>query len=628
MRRSGGGFCIKRAFSLSEVDSLMTVRRLDPILVDRIAAGEVVERPASAVKELVENALDAGARRIDVAIEDGGRKLIRVVDDGCGMNEADLALAVERHATSKIPDGDLTHIATLGFRGEALPSIAAVADLSIETRATGADHGFSIRVEAGHKRPLRAASWPRGTKIEVRDLFAATPARLKFLKSERSETSAIADVVKRLAMAHPHVRFHLANSSGASFDYPACVQDAAGSVRRIAQVLGEEFAANAIEIDAERSGVRLTGLAGLPTFNRANAQMQYVYVNGRPVRDKLFAGAIRAAYLDFLSHDRHPAVVLFVDCEFATVDVNVHPAKAEVRFADPGLVRGLVVGALKQALGAASHRSADTPARAALDILAARASNYALPSHARRSDWRPAPTLDWDARRSPNAPSGFAESAQAVFITDAPMADARANESDAAAQANAPLGAARAQVHETYIIAQTQDGVVIVDQHAAHERLVYEKLKRQREETGVARQILLIPCVVELDNDRMEALLPALTELAELGLVLEPFGPGAVLVRESPAILGEIDHARLVGDIADVLSEDGDSRALSRKLDHVLATCACHHSVRAGRRLTGEEMNALLREMETTPGAGQCNHGRPTYVELKLSDIEKLFGRK
>jgi len=606
----------------------LPVRRLDPILIDRIAAGEVVERPASAVKELVENALDAGARRIDVAIEEGGRKLIRVIDDGSGMNDADLALAVERHATSKIPDGDLSHIVTLGFRGEALPSIAAVADLTIETRAAGADHGFSIRVEAGDKHPLRAASWPRGTKIEVRDLFAATPARLKFLKSERSETSAIVDVTKRLAMAHPQVRFHFASNGGALFDYAACEEGAVGRRRRIADALGEGFGANAMEIDAERGGVRLSGLAGLPTFNRANAQMQYVYVNARPVRDKLFAGAIRAAYLDFLAHDRHPAVVLFIECDPASVDVNVHPAKAEVRFADPGHVRGLVVGALKQALSMASHRSADTSARAAIDILTARANNYALPPHARRGDWRPSPVLDWDARHSPNAPPGFAESAQASFTTGAPMADSRAHEAKAAEHDEAPLGAARAQIHETYIVAQTQDGLVIVDQHAAHERLVYERLKRQREAKGVERQLLLIPTVVELDRERLDALTPALPELAEFGLLLEPFGPGAVLVRESPALLGEVDHARLVADIADILAEEGDARALSRKLDHVLATCACHHSVRAGRRLSGEEMNALLREMEATPGAGQCNHGRPTYVELKLSDIEKLFGRK
>lgn len=592
----------------------MPVRRLDPILVDRIAAGEVVERPASAVKELVENALDAGATRIDVAIEAGGKRLIRVIDDGCGMDAHDLALAIERHATSKIPDGDLTNIATLGFRGEALPSIAAVADLTIETRAMGAPHGYAIRIEAGEKRGLAACAWPRGTKIEARVLFAATPARLKFLKTERTETAAIVDIVKRLALANPQARFTLSADSGALFDYAASGDDRA---RRIAQILGEDFAANAFELDAAREGVRLSGLAGLPTYSRGNAQMQYVYVNGRPVRDKLFAGAIRAAYLDFLSSDRHPIAALFIDCDPRIVDVNVHPAKAEVRFADPGLVRGLVVGALKQALAVKSGRSAGAGARAAIDALSrGNGARYAAP-----------PPANWNLSRSPYAPTGFEETPQAAFDHGAPMADARAHETPAQ-DAESPLGAARAQLHETYIIAQTRDGLVIVDQHAAHERIVYEKLKRQRQETGVARQMLLIPAVIELDESRMNALAPTLEELAALGLALEPFGPGAVLVRETPALLGEIDCKRLVEDIADLLAEDGDARGLSRRLDHVLATCACHHSVRAGRRLSAPEMNALLREMETTPGAGQCNHGRPTYVELKLADIEKLFGRR
>ena len=592
----------------------MPVRRLDPILIDRIAAGEVVERPASAVKELIENALDAGASRVDIAIEDGGRKLIRVVDDGCGMSADDLALSVERHATSKIPDGDLTNIATLGFRGEALPAIAAVADLSIDTRAQGSPHGLTIRVEAGEKRGLLPGNWPRGTRIEARDLFAATPARLKFLKSERAETAAVVDVVKRLAMGRADVRFGFGAGSGALLDYSACGASEAGRARRIAQVLGEEFAQNAVRIDAARGAFRLAGLAGLPTFNRANAQMQFVYVNGRPVRDRLFAGAMRAAYLDFLSHDRHPALVLFLDCEPGAVDVNVHPAKAEVRFADPGLVRGLVVGALKEALAGAMHRASDTGARSALDMIAAR---------------RAAAPANWDIRESPSAPPGFSDGAQAAFATGAPQANAHGCDlAPESADLDAPLGAARAQLHETYILAQTKDGLVIVDQHAAHERLVYEKLKRQREESGVVRQALLLPVVVELDEGRMNALATATAELAELGLALEPFGPGAVLVRESPAVLGEVDHARLVADIADALSEEGDARALSRRLDHVLATCACHHSVRAGRRLAPQEMNALLRDMETTPGAGQCNNGRPTYVELKLSDIEKLFGRR
>jgi DNA mismatch repair protein MutL len=609
----------------------MAVRRLDPVLVDRIAAGEVIERPAAAVKELIENALDAGATRIDVAIEAGGRRLIRVIDDGCGMDESDLALAVERHATSKIPDGDLTNIATLGFRGEALPSIAAVADLTIDTRAARAPHGFSIRVEAGERRGLAASNWPRGTRIEARDLFAATPARLKFLKSDRTETAAVVDVVKRLAMAHPHTRFALAADDGALFDYPAFGADASGLARRIAQVLGEEFRANAFEIAAERGDARLSGLAGLPTYHRGNAQWQYVYVNGRPVKDKLFSGAIRAAYMDFLAHDRYPALALFIVCDPRSVDVNVHPAKAEVRFSDPGLVRGLVVGALKQALVEKSHRSSSASARTAIDML----SRSARPGSS--SGYVASPPANWDVRRSPAAPAGFSDRGQAGFDVGAPSVDARPHETALsvdepwpgveAAEA-APLGAARAQLHETYIIAQTHDGLVIVDQHAAHERLVYEKLKRQRAENGVARQILLIPVVVDLDETRMNALAPAFEELAALGLVLESFGPGAVLVRETPSILGDIDHKRLVADIADLLAEDGDARGLSRRLDHVLATCACHHSVRAGRRLSAAEMNALLRDMETTPGAGQCNHGRPTYVELKLADIEKLFGRK
>ncbi len=616
--------------------ALMPVRRLDAVLVDRIAAGEVIERPAAAVKELVENALDAGARRIDVAIEAGGRRLIRVVDDGCGMDENDLALAVERHATSKIPDGDLTNIATLGFRGEALPSIAAVADLTIDTRAAHAPHGLSIRVEAGERRGLGASNWPRGTRIEARDLFAATPARLKFLKSDRTETAAVVDVVKRLAMAHPQTRFSLAADDGALIDYPACGADAAARARRIAQVLGEEFRINAFEIAAERGDARLSGLAGLPTYHRGNAQWQYVYVNGRPVKDRLFSGAIRAAYMDFLAHDRHPALALFIDCAPGSVDVNVHPAKAEVRFADPGLVRGLVVGALKQALAGTSHRSSSASAQTAIDMLSrsARASSS--------SSYRGSPPAHWELGRSPAAPAGFSERAQAAFDVGAPAVDARPHDTalsvdegwldaaptQSAPPESAPLGAARAQLHETYIIAQTRDGLVIVDQHAAHERLVYEKLKRQRAERGVARQLLLIPIVVDLDDTRMNALTPAIDELANLGLVLESFGPGAVLVRETPSILGEIDHRRLVADIADLLAEDGDARGLTRRLDHVLATCACHHSVRAGRRLNAAEMNALLREMEITPGAGQCNHGRPTYVELKLADIEKLFGRK
>ena len=600
----------------------MTIRRLDPILADRIAAGEVVERPAAAVKELVENALDAGASRIDVTIEGGGQKLLRVIDDGGGMDEADLRLCVERHATSKIPDGDLTNIATLGFRGEALPSIGSVARLEIFSRTAQGDHGARLRVEFGAVEGPAPVSGPPGTRVEVRDLFAATPARLKFLKSERAEAQAVADVVKRLAMANPGVRFGLGGEGLAGFDYQACPEGRDGLLTRLTQVLGRDFRENALAVEAQRDDMRLWGFAGLPTWHRANALAQYVFVNGRPVRDKQVAGAVRAAYMDFLSSDRHPTLALFLDCPPHKVDVNVHPAKAEVRFADPGFLRGFVIGSLKETLASALHRATPSGAPAALQAFAQ----------------RPAPVGNWDWRASPAAPSapaaphlfdaapdGFAE----AYLTDTPSADSRAHAAEAAPQdAAAPLGAARAQIHETYIVAQTRDGLVLVDQHAAHERLVYERLKRQRSERGVARQALLSPLVVDFDPADVARLVEAAPLLDSLGLSVEAFGPGAVAVHEAPAELKSGAIEPLLRDLADSLAEDGAAAPLERKLDHVLATMACHHSVRAGRRLTPEEMNALLREMERTPGSGQCNHGRPTYVELKLADIEKLFGRR
>ncbi|MDE2578132.1 MAG: DNA mismatch repair endonuclease MutL [Hyphomicrobiales bacterium] len=593
----------------------MTIRLLDPVTIDRIAAGEVVERPASVVKELVENALDAGATRIEVAIEDGGAKLIRVIDDGAGMDADDLALAVERHATSKLPDGDLANIATLGFRGEALASIGSVARLTIETRPRGGAHGFAIRVDAGLKGAVQPSAWPAGARIEARDLFAATPARLKFLKTARAEAQAVADVLRRIALSRADVAFVLSGEGVTGFDWKR-----AEPQRRMAQVLGEDFIENALTLDAQREGVRLSGYAGLPTWHRASAAMQYMFVNGRPVRDRALAGALRAAYADHLPAGRHGAVALFIACDPHEVDVNVHPAKAEVRFRDAGLVRGLVIGAIREAIAGAGHRAANN-ASAALGMMARGPL-----------DWRargPRPSGDWDWRQSPVAPPGFAEAAQTAFESFAPSADARAQAG--APQADdiaAPLGAARAQVHETYIIAQTRDGMVIVDQHAAHERLVYEKLKRQRAEQGIARQLLLAPAVVDLDESAAARVIAAAPELEQLGLAVEAFGPGAVLVRETPALLGEADVQRLLRDVADTLAEDESVAGVARKLDHVLATFACHHSVRAGRRLRPEEMNALLREMEATPGSGQCNHGRPTYVELKLADIEKLFGRR
>jgi DNA mismatch repair protein MutL len=545
--------------------------------------------------------------------------LIRVSDDGRGMSLEDLALAVERHATSKLPDGDLSAIATLGFRGEALPSIGSVAELLIETRGADAPHGARISVAFGEKGAVSPCARTKGTRVEVRDLFASVPARLKFLKSERAEAQAVADIVKRLAIAHPNVRFSLASDQGGGCDY-AAMHGPDALARRLADVLGREFAENCIAVDAAREDFALTGHAGLPTFNRANALSQYMFVNGRPVRDKLLAGSVRAAYLDFLAGDRHGVAALFVACPPREVDVNVHPAKAEVRFRDPGLVRGLVIGALKEALANARHRASSEGGRSALHILS---RGTALQSY----DWRRSPAAP--AQETRDFAPGFTEQEQRAFVIDAPAADARANAAPSAPETlDAPLGAARAQVHENYIVAQTRDGIVLVDQHAAHERLVYERLKRQRETHGIARQALLVPTVVDMEPSDVARIVAAADELAELGLLVESFGPGAVLVREMPALLQNADARKLLQDVADHLAEDDSAGALKRSLDKVLATLACHNSVRAGRRLNAEEMNALLREMEATPGSGQCNHGRPTYVELKLADIERLFKRR
>jgi DNA mismatch repair protein MutL len=610
----------------------MPVRRLDPLLIDRIAAGEVVERPASVVKELIENALDAGATRIEVAIEAGGRRLIRVSDNGSGMSAADLELAVERHATSKLPDGDLSAIATLGFRGEALPSIASVATLEIATRDESASHGCLIRVDQGLKRAIVPAAQQRGTRVEVRDLFAATPARLKFLKTDRSEAQALKDVVQRLAMAHPAVGFACYGSDITAFDYPPCEAGEAGLLSRLTQILGKDFRDNALRVDAARENVLLEGYAGLPTWHRANASAQYLFVNGRAVRDKILLGAVRAAYVDYLPPGRYPALVLFLSCDPHEVDVNVHPAKAEVRFRDQGLVRGLIIGALKQTLEGALHRASPTNGiAAALERL----NTHRGASYAANGYTAPHASASWDWRQSPARPTGFAEPDQDQFETCvAPHADTRPHETalpaeTAAAVFEAPLGAARAQFHDTYILAQTKDGIVIVDQHAAHERLVYERLKAARAEQGIERQILLIPAIVEMGEADVERLIDAAPRLAEFGLAVEAFGPGAVAVHEMPSVLKGGDIERLLRDLADVLAEDERASVpLERRLDHVLATMACHHSVRAGRRLSAEEMNALLREMERTPGAGQCNHGRPTYISLSLADVETLFGRR
>jgi DNA mismatch repair protein MutL len=609
----------------------MTIRRLPPELINRIAAGEVVERPASVVKELIENALDAGAMRIDIQADGGGLARILVADDGQGLSRDELPLAVERHATSKLIAGadgeyDLLRIATLGFRGEALPSIASVARLSIASRARGQDAAYRIVVDAGAAAGVAPSAFDQahGARVEVRDLFHATPARLKFMKSERAEAMAIAEAVKRQAMADEGVAFTLDLDGRRTLRLAAEHAGPAGRLARLAAVLGREFADNALSIDQEREGVRLTGYTGLPTYNRGSAAHQYLFVNGRAVRDRLLHGALRAAYADFLARDRHPAAALYLTLDPTLVDVNVHPAKAEVRFRDPALVRGLIIGALRHALAAAGHRASTTVSASALGT------------------FRPEPAAGfsaWTAGGWPAASSGRLAGFGAVSARSEPWASTPAHgEFDKLAPAAAlrveedepdyPLGAARAQVHGTYIVAQTRDGVVIVDQHAAHERLVYERMKAQLAHGGVARQTLLLPEVVELDPAEAERVCARVEELADLGLALEPFGPGAVLVRETPALLGETDVAALVRDIADDLAENGAPLALGERLAEVCSTMACHGSVRAGRQLSAPEMNALLREMEATPHSGQCNHGRPTYVELKLADIERLFGRR
>lgn len=615
----------------------MTIRRLPETLVNRIAAGEVIERPASAVKELVENAVDAGARRIDIVLREGGRTLIAVTDDGCGMSPEELSLAVERHATSKLPDDDLTHIATLGFRGEALPSIGSVSRLSIASRPSGSD-GWEIRVEGGKITPPQPAALTGGTRVEVRDLFFATPARLKFLKAERTELDHAVNAVQRLAMAHPEVAFSIGDGEKTRFSCNVeggLAGDHDVRLRRLAAVMGREFAENAFAIDAERAHVRLTGHAGLPTLNRNTTKHQYLFVNGRPVTDRLLTGAVRGAYQDFLARGRHPLVALFVEIAPELVDVNVHPAKAEVRFRDPGVVRGLIVGGLRHALAEAGHRASTSVADSALGAfrpgMGGTAGNRLPPMGASGYGRGVVPPGLAEAAAQYLAPHPDAGS-RLPGLDAAPMgASAGASESARGEPDTAldyPLGAAQAQIHETYVVAQTGDGLVIVDQHAAHERLVYERMKSALAEGGVSRQGLLLPEVVELDEDAAAALSDRAHELAELGLVLEKFGTGAVVVREVPALLGQADIAGLVRDLAGDIAELGDTHTLKERLDDVCSTMACHGSVRAGRRLNRDEMNALLREMEVTPHAGQCNHGRPTYVELKIADIERLFGRR
>lgn len=618
----------------------MTIRRLSPILINRIAAGEVIERPASVVKELVENAIDAGATRVSVALHQGGRNLISVTDNGQGMSADDLDLAIERHATSKLPNDDLFNITSLGFRGEALPSIGSIARMKITSRRKGADEAYSIEVLGGEKHPVQPASLAEGTRVEIRDLFFATPARLKFLKTEQTEVAAVNDTMQRLAMVYPQVSFHVRTEKRdtVQLNVPSGTGESV-RLQRLSDILGKEFSENALRIDAEREGIKLTGYAGLPTFNRGRASHQFLFVNGRPVKDRLLLGAVRGAYQDFLARDRHPVVALFVDIAPDEVDVNVHPTKTEVRFRESGVIRGLIVGALKHALSDAGHRASTTVSQSAL---AAMMPNNA-PTQAVLSSYQPrsssyagAPASHLSEKmHSFMHPSHVMQQDGEVLIHERdtqPLAQpsARNFEPEPYAEENVeyPLGLARCQLHETYIVAQSKEGIVIVDQHAAHERLVYERMKNALKEKGMARQALLIPEIIELEPVDAERLLVWKEQFESLGLLIEAFGEGAVVVREMPALLGDADIQGLIKHIVDDLAEHGEALSLNEALEHVCGTIACHGSVRAGRRLNIDEMNALLRDMEVTPHSGQCNHGRPTYVELKLSDIERLFGRK
>ncbi|CAM3137045.1 DNA mismatch repair endonuclease MutL [Asticcacaulis taihuensis] len=627
---------------------MSNIQRLPQDTINRIAAGEVVERPASAVKELVENAIDAGATQIDIRADLGGLSRILIEDNGSGMGADDLQLAIERHATSKLKpqaDGtwDLLHIKTLGFRGEALPSMGSVARLDITSRLKdGAP--LNIRIDGGVIAPVRPAAFggEHGTRIELTDLFYATPARLKFMKSERAENMAIAEEVKRQAMAHENVAFSLELDGKKQLKLYAEPAGFEGRLKRLAALLGNDFSDNALLIDQGREGVHLTGYAGLPTFSRGNAAHQYLFVNNRPVRDKLLAGALRAAYADFLARDRHPLAALFVEIDPQELDVNVHPAKTEVRFRDPNLVRGLIIGALKHALASAGHRAATTVAHQTISAFQPQVVQpllglnrpYNPVSPAQIAAVRPymSPYLPEATPFSPTArveAEGFYHDTPGVAEAYAPDIVELPTEVQAPTQTEAfPLGAARAQLHETYIIAQTADGLVIVDQHAAHERLVYEQMKVAMATGHVQSQSLLIPEIVDLEREEVSRLMARQADLQSMGLSIEAFGPTSVLVRDIPTLLGDCDIAGLVRDLVDDLTEHGELLALKERMAEICGDHACRHSIRSGRRLTGEEMNALLRQMEATPHSGQCNHGRPTYVELKLKDIEKLFGRR
>ncbi len=592
---------------------MASIRRLPSNLINQIAAGEVVERPASAVKELVENSIDAGATHIEIMLREGGRSLISIMDNGRGIPSDEMALALERHATSKLPDEDLFNIASLGFRGEALPSIGAVSRLTLTSRTSASSEGWKISVEGGVLSSLEPTPSPLGTKIEVRDLFFAIPARLKFLKTPATETAHVVEIVQRLAMAYGHITFILKTDQKTLVSLEAVADTPEGQLKRLSEIMGSDFFENALPVDAEREGFKMTGFIGLPTLNRSNPQLQFLFINGRPVRDKILAGAVRAAYQDFLAHDRHPLLTLFLEVPSRFVDVNVHPAKTEVRFQDSGFVRGFIVSVLKGTLSGMTYRTSTSAAHQALEAMAP-------PSFQKQRSLG-----SFSATARPFSPSFFAQESGEVLAE--PFARTLVAEEDKPLE-NFPLGAACAQLHETYIIAQTKDGLVIVDQHAAHERLVYERLKKGLETTGISRQLLLIPEIVEVTDSEICLLRQHGEDLEKLGLVFDEFGDRSIAIREVPTLLGHSDIRLLVKDLAEEFVELGASFKLTEKIHEVCSLMACHGSVRAGKKMSIPEMNDLLRQMERIPYSGQCNHGRPTQVALKLSDIEKLFGRR
>ncbi|WP_455477194.1 DNA mismatch repair endonuclease MutL [Bartonella sp. B41] len=614
----------------------MLIRHLNENIINQIAAGEVIERPANVVKELVENAIDSGATRIDITTANGGKTLIKVSDNGCGIPADQLTLAVSRHCTSKITD-DVHNIRFLGFRGEALPSIGSIAKLKLTSRTQHADNATEIIVTAGKITEPKPAAANLGTIVEVRDLFFVTPARLKFMKTDRAEANAITDVVKRIAIAFPHIRFSLSGPDRASLEFPSTKNSIQGQLQRITQIMGKEFADNSITLNAKREAVHLTGFTGLPSFNRSNSLHQFAYVNGRPVRDKLLLGAIRGAYTDVIARDRYPVSILFIDLPPTEVDVNVHPTKADVRFRDPGLIRSLIIGTIHEMLHQISVRHTSTKSEAMLEAFqtsqqqfgnfenTCQSFSYSLQNCHFASPSASIIHKPLDAASSPYLKK---DHTPIEFLNTPSGNTCTANIVPSPEELHYPLGAARAQIHKNYIISQTKDSLIIVDQHAAHERLVYEALKNALYSKPLSSQLLLIPEVVELSEEETTCLLAHKDALQKFGLGIEPFGSDAIVVRETPSMLGEINVQALIRDLADEAAEYGTADNLKEMLDHVAATMACHGSIRSGRLLHPEEMNALLRQIEATPKTGTCNHGRPTYIELKLIDIERLFGRK